>query len=155
MFFFLVTLSCNTALKLEGNRFIYKSKKRRLQFTFKNDSLCILKNVFYCPDIDPAFKVINIDCSYIKKGDTVFLKNLNPKQAGDLYLYIPPQKSNCCKFLNKENRQRTFSIGPNYHTDYEEYGLVPNITNDTLFIVKKKIYFFKRNQRESIGFIFK
>lgn len=150
-----IVVSCASIKELPNNKFVYKSKSRTLEVYFKDSTTCILKNTFECPDVDPNFKNITIDCNYLRKGDTIFLSNKKPNNNESLYLDIPPQESNKCDFLNKEKRERVFSIGPSYATDYDKYGLVPNINQDTLYIVKNKVVLFKKNKIQSIGFVFK
>ena len=47
------------------------------------------------------------------------------------------------------------TIGPNYLTAYEKFGLVPNVDIDTLRIIKNKIVLSKKESNRNIGFIFK
>jgi hypothetical protein len=151
----LVVVSCASIKELPKNKYVYKSKNRTLEMYFKDSSTCVLKNTFECPDIDPNFKNITIECNYLRKGDTIFLNSKNLNNSGNLYLDIPPQESINCDFLNKEKRHRASSVAPSYATDYDKYGLVPNINQDTLYIIKNKIVLFKKNKNRSIGFIFK
>ncbi len=155
MIFFFIISSCGTISKLSGNKYTYKSKQRTLELAFIDKSTCVLKNIFHCPDIDEEYKIISIECNYIQKGDTIFLNNKDSKNKNSLYIEIPPQKSDKCEFLNEKSREKQFSIGPNYASDYEKYGIIPNITTDTLYIIKNKIVLYKKGKNRTIGFIFK
>lgn len=155
IFLLSISVSCASIKELSNNKYVYKSKNRILELKFIDSTTCILKNSFKCPDIDPSFKDIIIECSYLRKGDYIFLDRKKVDNSERLYIDIPPQNSNKCDFLNIEKRERTFSVGPSYQTDYEKYGLVPNINQDTLYIVKNKIVLFKKNKSRSIGFVFK
>jgi len=150
-----IVFSCTSIKKLPNNKYVYKSKKRTLELYFRDSSTCVLKNTFKCSDINPNFKNIITECNYLRKGDTIFLNRKNTSNTESLYLFIPPQKSKKCDFLNKEKRERVFSIGPSYATDYEKYGLVPNINQDTLYIINNRIFFYKQVKRQGIGFMFK
>lgn len=155
---FILFTSCNTIKQLSGHTFYYKSKNRKLELAFKNDSLCEIKNTFYCEDIDLAIRNINFLCKYKRIGRTIYLSNLKPnKMNKDITYYIPPQNSIPCYFLNDNNRKgkNIQFIGPDYSTPYEQYGVIPNVSEDTLYIVKNKIVYYKNNGRKSIGFIFR
>lgn len=154
----LLISSCNITKVLSGKTFEYKSKNRKLQIVFNNDSICQLKNVFLCNDIDFKFKEITITCNYKRDHDTLYLKNINCKDANcsyDLTIYIPPQESQKCSFLSEKNRKTTNFVGPSYVSEYQKYGLVPNIDIDTLYIIKNKILLYKYNEIMSIGYYFK
>ena len=153
--FLFIVVSCASIKGLSNNKYVYKSKNRTLEIYFKDNSTGVLTNTFECPDIEPKFKILTFEYTYLRKGDTIFLNNINSDNNENLYLDIPPQESNMCDFLNMENRKRDSNVGPSYATDYEKYGLVPNLNQDTLYIVKNKIVFFKKNKNQSIGFIFK
>ncbi len=155
MMLFLIISSCGIISKLSGNKYAYKSKQRTLELIFVDDSSCILRNTFHCSDIEEKYRVINIECNYTQNGDTIFLTNKNLNSHDGRYIEIPPQNSNKCEFLNEKSRQKRFTIGASYATDYEKYGIVPNITSDTLYIVKNKIVFYRKVENRSIGFIFK
>jgi hypothetical protein len=151
--------SCKSTLNLSGTKYIYKSKQRKLELQFINDSICVLTNTFYCPDIASEYKIIVQKFTYNRSGDSIYVKNINPKFGNDLYIEILVQKSNTCDFLNENERQdkrlQHFYIGPNYATDFEKYGIIPNITTDTLRIIKNNIVYYKKDNRGSVGFIFK
>jgi hypothetical protein len=155
MILFFIISSCSKVSKLSGNKYGYKSKQRTLELIFVDNSDCILRNTFRCPDIDEKYRVINIECNYTQKGDTIFLSNKNLNYQNDIYIEIPPQNSNKCEFLHEKNREKKFTIGASYATDYEKYGIVPNITSDTLYIYKNKIVFYKKDKNRSVGFIFR
>lgn len=149
--------SCSTIKYLEERSYSYKSKNRKLEVIFRKDSVCEIKNIFYCEDIDPAIKNISFLCKYKRKGNSIYLHNLNPDiENKDMIFYLPPQNSIPCYFLNKEHRKNKENkyIGPDYMTPYEKYGVIPNITNDTLYIIKNKIVYYKSDGRRSIGFVF-
>lgn len=149
-------ISCNPTKNLKGKTFKYESKQRTMELTFENDSLCIFKNVFHCKDISPEIKTITFNCKYRRESDYLFVKNLiYDSLCNNVFVDIPPQNSTCCTFLTNEKRKKVFYIGPSYLTDYEKYGLVPNIGIDTLIIVKNKIWLFKHTNIMTAGFIFK
>jgi len=146
----------NTTHKLSGKKFVYKSKNRKLELMFVNDSICTLTNIFDCTDIEDEYKIIVQECIYIKEGNYIYLKNKELKSAnGSSYIEIPPQNSKLCAFLCGENRKRPFYVGPYSATAYEKYGIIPNITTDTLRIVNNRIVLYKEYYRGSPGFIFK
>ncbi len=151
----LFVASCGSIKELPNNEYTYKSKNRTLELHFTDDKTCILKNTFECSDIDPNFKNITIECNYTRKGDTIFLNRKGSNYDTSLYIDIPPQESNECSYLSKKSRERNSKVSPTYATDYEKYGLVPNVVQDTLYIVKNKIVYFKKNKNQSIGFVFK
>jgi len=155
----ITTVSCNISQDLAGKSFNSYQKHRRVQLIFDNDSICRFKNTFNCNDIDPKFREITIICRYEKVDKMLILKNIDCKSDSckkSFTIDIPPQKSTQCDFLNEDKRTRVFTIGPNYPTAYERYGLVPNIDIDTVFIVKNKLLFIKNKQNwGSIGFILK
>jgi hypothetical protein len=122
---------------LSGKKFVFKSKRRTLELKFVNDSIATLTNIFHCPDIEPEYKIIVQQCKYTHIGNEIYLKNEDPKFGDRLYIEIPPQNSNICDFLNENKRQHP-SFAPNYATDYEKYGIVLNITIDTIHIFENK-----------------
>ena len=156
--FILITFICGcqtSMVNLSKTKFTYESKNRTLELYFKDDNNCLLTNTFHCPDIDERYKIIQMEFDYLRKGDTIFLNNKSPLYEDELYIKIPYQESVKCDFLNKEKRERFGKFTPTYATDFEKYGIVPNLNRDTLYIIKDKITFFKKNSTQSIGFIFK
>ncbi|MEN6501952.1 MAG: hypothetical protein ABFC55_06210 [Tenuifilaceae bacterium] len=154
----LVLASCSIPKDLSNSTFKYKSKKRTLQLVFVNESICRLENIFHCNDIESDVKELTTICTYRRNGDTIFLKNINCENSDcnyGLIREIAPQESKQCDFLNSEKRGRRVTVGPNYLTDYQKYGLVPNIDIDTLYVIKNKIFFNKQNKGMSVSFIFK
>ena len=141
---FSIVFSCVSVKELQGNRYVYKSKHRILEIYFKDSSTCIIENTFKCPDIAPDVKNIIFECNYFRKGDTIIINNKNPDESEGIYVDIPPQESVKCNFLNQKT-ERSFSIGPSYSTDYEKYGLVPNIKQDTLLIYKNVLILVKND----------
>jgi len=157
-FTLLILISCNSTKELGGKSFKYKSKKRTLELIFDNDSICRLRNTFYCNDIDINVKELTIISRYKRIKDTLYLRNINCKQDSckyGLFIPIPPQDCKQCSFLNEKSRAHPITFGPNYSTDYQKYGLVPNIDIDTLHVIKNKILLYKHDAKTSIGFIFK
>lgn len=151
-------VSCSVIRDIEGNTYIYESKRRTLQLFFENDTICKLKNIFHCADIDSKFKELTNVCMYRRVADTIFLRNMNCKNDSceyDLILDIPIQNSKNCSFLNKKSRTKQLMFGPNYITEYQKYGLVPKIDIDTIHILKRRMILYKQKGRNSIGFIFK
>jgi hypothetical protein len=157
--FILISLlfySCDITKELNNSSYSYKSKKRTLRLVFSNDSICRIENIFHCNDIDLDIKELTTTCIYKRIGNTIILKNVNYQKDSifNLYLNIPPQESNKCSFLNSDKRMHS-SIGPNYPTEYEKYGLVPNIDIDTLLISKNRIILIKPSQLINLCFVFK
>ena len=143
---------------ISNNTFKYKSKRRAMQLVFENDTICRLVNIFHCNDIDSEVKKLTTTCTYRRNGDTIFVRNINCKSDDcnyDLMWDIPIQESKKCGFLNLANRSSEKNIGPNYLTDYQKYGIVPNIDIDTLYIIKNKIFLNKQNEEMRISFLFK
>ncbi|MHC1705785.1 MAG: hypothetical protein AB9846_17925 [Tenuifilaceae bacterium] len=154
----LVFVSCSISKDIINCTFKYKSKKRTLQLVFVNDTVCRLENIFHCNDINSDIKEITAICAYRRNGDTIILKNINCESSDcnyGLFREIPPQESKECDFLNSEKRGKRVTVGPNYLTDYQKYGLVPSIDIDTLYVIKNKIFFNKQNKEMSVSFIFK
>ena len=153
-----ILLSCNTIKNLSGTTYKYSSKNRTLELIFVDSRFCKLKNTFHCNDLKPEIKEITIHCEYQKRGDTIFLKNVNCTTdtcKKEITISIPPQESIPCYFLNNNSRSLNVKFGPAYATSYQKYGLVPNIDIDTLYINRKKILLYKRESLINVGFIFK
>jgi hypothetical protein len=150
----LTILSCNIPKELNNSSYIYKSKKRTLRLVFSNDSICRMENVFHCNDIDLDIKELTTTCVYKRIEDKIILRNVNFQRDTNLYLYIPPQESINCSLLNANKREHS-KIGPNYLTQYEKYGLVPNIDTDTLLLFKNKILLTKPGELINKGYIFR
>lgn len=155
----IMVYSCSSTKKISGKGFVYKSQNRQLSLSFENDSLCSLKNVFYCDDIDNKYKEIIIKATYKIQSDMIIIRNINCKGFTCEYapnMDIPIQQSNNCVFLNKESRTgKAVFDGRTYQSDYHKFGLVPNIDIDTLYIIKDEITFVKKIDRGSFGFVFK
>ena len=151
-------LSCNNIKKVTGHSFEYISKNRKLELIFDSNSNCELRNTFNCRDLPPNVRKISINCTYKQMHDTICLKNIacnnDPLCKKTLTIEIPPQINQSCFFLSDESRKKKFIIGPNYESDYEKYGMIPNIGLDTLYIVKNKIVLYKKDSSGSVGFIF-
>ena len=149
---------CSPIKNLPGETFSYKSKKRTLDLIFENDSTCKLINTFKCKDIDPEIQQIIINCKYKRIGDTIILSNIKCLENiyNEIFIDLPIQESCKCEFLNKENRGNDdFYVGPRYITDYQKYGIIPNIDIDTLYIINREIILVKYSESMSIGFTFK
>lgn len=159
LFVIVFTFSCSSLKELKGKRFIYKSQNRELLLAFSNDSMCSIKNTFFCDDIDNKFKEMTINATYKKQGDMIIIKNINCKDNNCIYpqsIEIPIQKNSSCIFLNNEGRKtKTIFDGRKYQSDYHKYGLVPNIDIDTMYINKRKIILIKKVENGNFGFIFK
>jgi hypothetical protein len=155
---FFLLVSCSITSNITDKTFYYKSKKRTLSLIFENDSICKLRNVFKCNDVDASIKEIIVACKYKRNADSLFLRNVKCDNncKFDPFIEIPPQISSKCSFLNARKARNNISIGPNYLTDYQKYGLIPNIDIDTLFIIKNKtIVLFKEGKGISSAFTFK
>ena len=151
-------MACVFPQDLANKTYVYRSKKRTLTLFFENDSICRLRNVFRCNDIDEKYREVITICRYKKNDDLIYLRNIECKDDNCNYglaLNIPIQNSVQCNFLNKEHRRMGNVIAPNYITDYRKFGLIPAIDIDTLYIKKNKIMLYKQYDKESIGFIFK
>jgi len=152
-------VSCSSLKVISGKKFKFNSNNRELILHFENDSLCILKNTFYCDDIEEQYKEIIVKSKYERRGDSIFLKNINCKQDDcnfSTIIEIPIQNSLSCDFLNEESRQsKVLFDGRSYKTKYHEFGLVPNVDIDTLYINKKSIIFVKKIKNGNFGFVFK
>ena len=155
----LLFVSCNVTKDLVGDVYSYKSKRRTLQLIFDNDSICRIKNIFHCKDIDEEIKEITTVCEYIRVEDTIYLKNIDCEHDTceyGLFMDIPFQNSKKCYFLNEEHRRaRALRVGPSYKGEYRKYGIIPKIDVDTLYILKNEILFYKQSNWESVGFFFK
>jgi hypothetical protein len=155
----LILYSCSTTKGIAGKKFIYESPNRELLLFFENDSLCSIKNTFYCDDIDDKYREIVIKATYKKKSNMIIIKNIDCKDNTCQFppnIDIPIQTSNKCLFLNKENRnEKTIFDGRTFQSDYHKYGLVPNIDIDTMYIYKNQITLVKKIGRGNFGFIFK
>lgn len=151
--------SCLSVKNLKHKKFIYKSKNRELSLTFSGDSMCVIKNTFFCNKIDDKFREIKINATYKKQGNKIIIKNINCKNNNCIYpptMEIPIQENSDCLFLNNEGRKSKIIFdGRTYQSNYYKYGLVPNIDIDTMYIVKRKIIFVKKIKNGSFGFIFK
>ena len=151
-------MSCNTIKNIDNNTYKYKSKMRTLELSFESSSICRLKNTFHCMGIAPNLRETTIVCNYQKRGDTVYLRNIDCttdtcKKA--LILSIPPQENKECTFLSSNSRKHNVTYGPSYATEYEKYGLIPYIDIDTLYIIRNKIVLYKKDTLMNVGFIFK
>lgn len=155
----LTLYSCSTMNKISGKEYIYESPNRKLTLFFENDSVCTLKNIFYCDDMDIKYREITSKAIYKKKTDMILLKNIiceNSSCEFSPIVDIPIQESSKCVFLNRESRTSKKGFdGRTYQNEYLKYGAVPNIDNDTLYIYKKQLTLIKKIERGSIGFIFK
>lgn len=155
----LVTFSCSSIKEIKGKQFSYSSPNRELFLSFENDSLCSIKNVFHCDDIDNKYKEITIKAIYKRQSNMIIIRNVTCKDNTCKFppnIDIPIQISNKCLFLNKENRNgKEIFDGRKYQSDYQKYGLVPNIDIDTMYIYKNKITLVKKIENGNFGFIFK
>ncbi|MFP9112972.1 hypothetical protein ACLI1A_03465 [Flavobacterium sp. RHBU_3] len=151
--------SCSTTNKISGKKYIYQSLNRELILSFENDTACTLKNIFYCDDIDIHYKEITIKTTYRKEKDIIILKNINCMENKCVFpptIDILIQVSKNCDFLNIENREpKKIFDGRTYQSKYYEYGSVPNIDIDTLYVYKEQFTLVKKVGRGSIGFVFK
>jgi hypothetical protein len=155
----LILYSCSTTKDISGKKFIYRSPNRELLLHFENDSLCSLKNIFYCDDIDKKYKEITTKATYKRQSNMIILKNIVCKDYACEFspnIDIPIQISSKCFFLNKESRnKKTVFDGRTYQSEYHKYGLVPNIDVDTMYINNNQITLVKKIDRGSFGFVFK
>lgn len=159
IFLIVFSSSCTSVKNLEENKYIYKSKNRELVLIFNNDNTCSIINIFLCNDIDEDIKEIVINATYKKTGNMIVIKNVNCITNDCSYspiMEIPIQKSINCSFLNNEEREgeRIFD-GKTYNSNYDNYGLIPNIDVDTMYAIKKEIIFTKKTKEGSFGFVFK
>lgn len=152
-------MSCVSTKNLNGKMFNYKSYKRRLELIFDNDSLCRLRNKFFCEDIEEKYKEIVIHCKYVRNKDIIVVRNRNCSSDDckfNLALFIPPQYSSNCLFLSDKKADISkIYFGSRFLSKNISKGLVPNIDIDTLRIIKNKIVLYKSDGKQSIGFIFR
>ena len=155
----LTAFSCSSIKEIAGKKFSYTSPNRKLLLSFENDSLCSIKNIFYCDDIDNKFKEISIKATYKRQSNMIIVRNITCKDNFCKYpsnIDIPVQESTKCIFLNKDNREfKMIFDGRKYQSDYHKFGLVPNIDIDTMYIYKNKITLIKKIGNGNFGFIFK
>lgn len=150
-----VFISCGSSVNLINKKFSYKSQNRTLELSFKDSANCSITNTFNCSDIEEQYKITKIECEYKRIGNNILIINKKASNNKGLYIPIPNQVSKECFFLNQISKERNIKTSPSYSTDFEKYGIIPNITNDTLKIVNKKIIYYKKNDYQSIGFVFK
>ena len=155
----LITFSCASIKQIAGKNFSYTSPNRELLLSFENDSLCSIKNIFYCDDIENKYKEITIKATYKRQSNMIIIRNVTCKDDTCKFstnINIPIQESNKCAFLNKAHRESKMIFdGRKYQSDYHKYGLIPNIDIDTMYIYKNKITLIKKIENGNFGFIFK
>jgi hypothetical protein len=144
---------------VKGKVFMNESINRKLVLSFSNDSTCTFKNIFNCEDIDDEYKNISINATYKRDFNTIIVTNklcktddcvLAPK------IEIPIQKSKKCDFLNEDYRKdKIIFDGRHIKSKFHEYGIIPNIDIDTIYIYKNKIILLKVIDNVNRGFIFK
>ena len=151
-YFFLLSflfVSCYSSRMLNDSTFRYRSKKRSLCISLGNDSVGKLTNVFRCRKIDEEVRTITTVFTYTRSVDTIFIKNIKCEKENnclyDAFHVVPPQLVSRCRFLSNEKRIISKGIGPRYITEFEKYGLIPNIDIDTLYLLKsRKLLLMKR-----------
>lgn len=157
LFALFVCMACHPVKELTDRTYKFESNKRTLSITFNDDSTCVLQNTFHCSDIDANVREIAIRCRFQQVGDRIYLRNLDCQDDNcrhNLTVDIPPQQSSKCDFLS-DNSRRSVPFSPKYNSQYEKFGLVPDIDIDTLYIIKNKIILTKAESGKSVGFIFK
>lgn len=156
-----LVFSCDSTRTINDSTFRYRSKKRNLRLIFGSDSTGKLVNVFRCRQIDDEVRSITFSFIYKRSVDTIFIRNTKCEKEDsclyDPFFEVPPQSDCRCSFLSKENRFRSFFVGPRYMTDFEKYGLIPNIDIDTLYFLKGRKLFLMKNSSNGfyIHYLFK
>lgn len=154
-------VSCYSSKTLNDSIFLYRSKKRSLSINLENDSIGKMINVFKCRKIDEEVRTTISFFTYTRSLDTIFIRNINC-ETEDSCLYnpfyiVPPQLDCRCRFLSKEKRINSNGIGPRYITEFEKYGLIPNIDIDTLYLLKSRELLLVKSRIDNfyIHYIFK
>jgi hypothetical protein len=143
---FLLLNSCINSKDLINQKFMTLDTIKENSFYFINDSICFYKQKFFC-DLPEPYKEINTICKYEVKKNKIILKNLtkNKDSIGVSCIKIPD--SIFYKYFNNCNHKKKDTIVyfgyNNKISDYDVYGFINIINNDTLQYRNKKILYKK------------
>ena len=147
---FILFISCKSQpLTMIGNEYIYENNNRKLSIQILDENNLIIKNIFNCTNIDDEFKNIIFKKKYhISKNKIIIL---NPQKEE---FNLPYFNDSDCNFLSEKYRTniRHLYDGRTFYPDKSLY-YIPNI--DTLKITQEGLYYYKKVENGSIGFIFK
>lgn len=142
-------IGCSIHKGLKRNYVFHDGSKRKLTLSFQNDSICALKNIYDCDNLEN--KEMTFKCKYkVLSNKYLLLINDNAyiDTTGVGYFYFPETSGLNCEFLQKKEKRIT--IGPNYPTEYERYGKIPYITTDTIVSHKRKLVWIKKNKDNKV-----
>ncbi|GAB0157686.1 hypothetical protein CHRYSEOSP005_29680 [Chryseobacterium sp. Alg-005] len=143
-------VSCkNQPLSIIGNEYIYENKNRKLSIQILDENNLIIKNSFNCTNIDAHFKNIIFKKKYLISKNKIII--LNPEREE---FNLPYFNYSDCDFLSEKYRTniRKLYDGRSFYSDKSLY-YIPNI--DTLKITQNDLYYYKKIENGSVGFIFK
>lgn len=143
-------VSCKShPLSIIGNEYIYENKNRKLSILILDENNLVIKNVFNCTNIDAQFKNIVFKKKYLISKNKIII--LNPEKEE---FNLPYFNDSDCDFLSEKYRTniKTFYDGRSFYPDKSLY-YIPNI--DTLNVTQDDLYYYKKNENGSVGFIFK
>lgn len=143
-------VSCKSQpLPIIGNEYIYENNNRKLSIQILDENHLIIKNIFNCTNIDAQFKNITFKNKYIIYKNKVII--LNPQKEE---FNLPYFNDSNCNFLSEKYRTNVRQLydGRAFYPDKSLY-YIPNI--DTLNITQDDLYYYKKVENGSIGFIFK
>lgn len=147
---FILFISCKSqSLAIVDNYYIYESNNRKLSIQILDENNLIIKNVFNCTNIDDKFKNIIFKKKYrISKNKIIIL---NPQKEE---FALPYFNDSDCIFLSEKYRKNIKRLydGRTFYPDKSSY-YIPNI--DTLKITQEDLYYYKKVENGSVGFIFK
>lgn len=145
-------ISCSIHKGLKRNYVFRDGSKRKLTLSFQNDSICVLKNIYACDNLEN--KEMHFKCRYeVLSSKYLLLINDNAyvDTTGVGYFYFPATTDLSCEFLQKkEKTEKPITIGPNYPTEYERYGKIPYVTMDTLVNHRGKLAWVKKNKDNKV-----
>lgn len=147
---FILFVSCKSqSLTIIGNEYIYENSDRKLSIQILDENNLIIKNVFNCNNIDQHFKNIVFKKKFRISNNKIII--LNPEKEE---FNLPYFNNSDCDFLSEKYRTniRKLYDGRTFYPDKSLY-YIPNI--DTLNIVQDNLYYYKKVENGSKGFIFK
>lgn len=147
---FILFVSCKSqSLTIIGNEYIYENSNRKLSIRILDENNLIIKNIFNCTNIDEQFKNIVFKKKYRISNNKIII--LNPEKEEFNLSYF---NNSDCDFLSEKYRTdiRRFYDGRTFYPDKSLY-YIPNI--DTLNITQDNLYYYKKVENGSMGFMFK